>query len=114
MAAAVLGAPISTTMIVFELTGGYELTVALLVVVSIANGINNAIHGHSIFHWQLESRGLFLQSGTHRHMMRMKRVSDFQTLLEDGEASTVLEEDAVRLRPTDTLETALRVFDKQW
>ncbi len=112
VAAAVLGAPISTTMIVFELTGGYELTIALLVVVSIANGINNAIHGHSIFHWQLESRGLFLQSGTHRHMMRMKRVSDFQILLEDGEIPAVLEEEAaVRLRPTDTLETALRVFD---
>ncbi len=111
VAAAVLGAPISTTMIVFELTGGYELTIALLIVVSIANGINNAIHGHSIFHWQLESRGLFLQSGTHRHMMRMKRVSDFQTLFEDGEVPTVLEEDAVRLRPTDTLEVALRTFD---
>ena len=111
VAAAVLGAPISTTMIVFELTGGYELTIALLVVVSIANGINNAIHGHSIFHWQLESRGLFLQSGTHRHMMRMKRVSDFQTLLEGDEDPSVLEEEAVRLRPTDTLESALRIFD---
>ena len=111
VAAAVLGAPISTTMIVFELTGGYELTIALLVVVSIANGINNAIHGHSIFHWQLESRGIFLQSGTHRHMMRMKRVSDFHTPLEEGEAPAVLEEDTVRLRPSDTIETALRAFD---
>ena len=46
-------------MIVFELTGGYALTMALLLAVSISTGINQAIHGHSYFEWQLESRGLF-------------------------------------------------------
>lgn len=111
VAAAVLGAPISTTMIVFELTGGYGLSVALLLSVSVANGINNAIHGHSFFHWQLEMRGLFLQDGPHRHMMRSKRVMDFMTNLTEDEAPDDLHEDAIRLRPTDTLESALRTFD---
>ena len=65
VAAAVLGAPISTTVIVFELTGGYALTIALLFTVSIAVGITFAVHGRSYFHWQLESRGLFVSEGPH-------------------------------------------------
>jgi len=111
VAAAVLGAPISTTMIVFELTGGYSLSIALLLVVSISNGINNAIHGHSIFQWQLETRGLFLYDGPHRYLMRTKRVMDFMDIPEEGETLPQIEPDAPRLRPTDTLEAALRVFD---
>ncbi len=38
VAGAVLGAPISTTVIVFELTGGYALSIALLLTVAIAHG----------------------------------------------------------------------------
>ena len=49
VAAAVLGAPISTTVMVFELTGGYALSIGLLLTVSISNGIAQAIHGHSYF-----------------------------------------------------------------
>lgn len=111
VAAAVLGAPISTTMIVFELTGGYGLTIALLLVVSISNGINNAIHGHSIFQWQLEMRGIFLQDGPHHHMMKTKRVRDFFMGLEDDEVLPELTEDTVRLRPGDSLAAALKIFD---
>ena len=111
VAAAVLGAPISTTMIVFELTGGYGLTIALLLVVSIANGINNAIHGHSIFQWQLEMRGLFLHDGPHHHMMRSRRVRDFMMPLAENEEQPQLPEDFPHLKPGDTLEAALRIFD---
>ena len=46
VAGAVLGAPISTTVIVFELTGGYALSIALLLTVAIAHGVNQAAHGH--------------------------------------------------------------------
>ena len=111
VAAAVLGAPISTTMIVFELTGGYGLTIALLLVVSISNGINNAIHGRSIFQWQLEMRGLFIHHGPHRHMMKTKQVKNFMVFLEAEEKQLPLGDDEPRLLITDTLETALRTFD---
>jgi CIC family chloride channel protein len=111
VAAAVLGAPISTTMIVFELTGGYGLTIALLLSVSISTGINNAIHGHSLFQWQLETRGLFLHSGPHRHMMKSKRVRDFMVELQEHETPPPLADDIPSLRSTDTLESALRTFD---
>lgn len=113
VAAAVLGAPISTIMIVFELTGGFDLSIALLLVVSISTGINNAIHGHSIFHWQLETRGLFLQDGAHRHLMRTKRVHEFMSSLDGEEVVENLPEDTPRLYASQSLESALRVFDTE-
>lgn len=113
VAAAVLGAPISTTLIVFELTGGYELSIALLLTVSIANGINQAIHGHSFFHWQLEMRGLFLQDGAHRTLLRLKRVRDFMELVDEEEEKELYDPEihSEFLKPSFTLETALRAFD---
>ena len=113
VAAAVLGAPISTTMIVFELTGGYAVTLALLLTVSIANGLTQAVHGRSFFHWQLESRGLVMQEGPHRHIVRKIRVETFMRLLADGEQIPPFDPESGEpsLVPTDTLEAALRLFD---
>ncbi len=113
VAGAVLGAPLSTTLIVFELTGGYELSIALLLTTAIAHGLNQAIHGHSYFQWQLEMRGLPVQAGPHRTVTRNVKVMDFMTLLApDAEPETHDEEDGPpSLQPTDTLDTALRTFD---
>lgn len=113
VAAAVLGAPISTTLIVFELIGGYAMTVALLLAVSISNGINHAIHGHSIFQWQLEMRGLFLNDGPQNYMLRATRVMDFMTppAQDSTDEFDLEDENLPKLRSTDTLESALRAFD---
>jgi CIC family chloride channel protein len=113
VAGAVLGAPISTTVIVFELTGGYALSIALLLTVAIAHGIAQALHGHSYFQWQLEMRGLFVKDGPHRTVLRNARVMDFMTLPEDGAEPEYIDPDqpATTLKPTDTLEAALRIFD---
>ncbi|WP_099864669.1 chloride channel protein [Pararhizobium haloflavum] len=111
VAGAVLGAPISTTMIVFELTGGYALSVALLLSVAIAHGMNQAIHGRSYFHWQLELRGLFVQDGPHNALKRNIRVMDFMEPVE-GEAEIFDEEKGeAALKAGDTLDKALRLFD---
>ncbi|MDF2372056.1 MAG: chloride channel protein [Rhizobiaceae bacterium] len=113
VAGAVLGAPISTTLIVFELTGGYELSIALLLTVAIAYGVNQAIHGHSYFHWQLEMRGIFVQAGPHRAVVRNTRVMDFMTPRDPQSEPEAFEPEPGNssLRPTDTLDTALRTFD---
>ncbi|MGE0844878.1 MAG: chloride channel protein [Flavobacteriaceae bacterium] len=113
VAASVLGAPISTTMIVFELTGGYSVTLALLVAVSVASGLTQAVHGRSYFHWQLQSRGLFLQEGAHKRIVRQVRVSDFMRLLGDDEDPGPLDpqDETPFLTPSDTLESALQHFD---
>ena len=113
VAAAVLGAPVSTTMIVFELTGGYALSIALLLTVSIATGLTLALHGRSYFHWQLEMRGVFLQEGAHRFLVTNVKVAQFFTpLAEDTpEEKRLLPEGARTIHLMDTLEMALKAFD---
>lgn len=118
VSAAVLGAPISTTMIVFELTGGYGLTIALLLTVSVAVGLNMAIHGRSYFHWQLEMRGLFVNVGPHKYLVQKVRVAEFLQPANPEDDAEFLEdgfqfaEDVRVMTQTDTLETALRAFDE--
>ena len=114
VAAAVLGAPISTTMIVFELTGGYEMTIALLLTVSLAHGLTQAALGHSYFHWQLSKRGLSLQEGPHKEIMRRITVANFMVHLEPYEEppSDLCDVHKSWLSPNDTLERALRAFDR--
>ena len=113
VAGAVLGAPISTTMIVFELTGGYEMTIALLLSVSISSIIMQALVGQSFFGWQLSTRGLYIGDGPHRRIMRTWKVSDFMTHLSAEEQKTPRnrEQEEVSLTPDDTLEVTLRTFD---
>lgn len=113
VAAAVLGAPISTTVMVFELTGGYALSIGLLLTVSISNGIAQAIHGHSYFHWQLEMRGLFVHDGPQHQLLRQRRVKDFMTPVEEAEGAIAFdtEKGETFLKPSWTLEYALRSFD---
>jgi chloride channel protein, CIC family len=110
--AAVLGAPISTTVMIFELTGGFALSLALLLTLSIGNGISQAILGRSYFQALLESRGVVIQEGPHRVLMKTLRVSDFMHGLGEGESDVLPEaERELALRLDDTLETALRAFD---
>lgn len=110
VAASVLGAPISTTVMVFELTGGFALSIALLLTISISTGLAMAVNGRSFFHWQLESRGVMLQDGPHSHLARTVRVGDFVDLLSEDETSEPLDQNEPVLAPEDTLETALRLF----
>ncbi len=113
VSAAILGAPISTALIVFELTGDYVVVIAVLPAISLASGMMQAVHGQSFFHWQLSQRGLFLHEGPHQHIVRRMRVSEFLTPLtpeEEAEPPDVGEEIPL-LTPDDTLQAALRAFD---
>lgn len=119
VAAAVLGAPISTTLICFELTGGYELALALLLTVSICVGLTQALLGQSYFHWQLAKRGLFLQEGPHKSIMRRLIVANFMTDPKPETGDRTDEPmristgtDEPWLLASDTLERALRTFDR--
>lgn len=108
---AMLGAPISTAVMVFELTGGFELSIGLLLTVAIANATTQALHGRSLIHWQLEMRGILLHSGAHRHMMKVMKVSAF---MEPLLAPAPLHKDwpsGTTLHPNDSLARALKLFD---
>ena len=60
VAAAVLGAPISTILIMFELTNNYQLTIAVMIVVVTASMLTQQITRKSFFTWQLERRDIDL------------------------------------------------------
>ena len=74
MAAAVLGAPISTTLIVFEMTGDYALTLAVMVAVVIASEITQQFYGRSFFAVQLQQRGIDLKGGFETEIMHSIKV----------------------------------------
>lgn len=112
VAGAVLGAPISTVMIAFELTGGYELSIALLLTVSIASALHLAVHGRSIFQWQLKARGIMLEGGPHRHIARTISVSRFMRgLPPDHTPPAFTNPDEPHANIHSTLEQVLRMFD---
>ena len=74
VAAAVLGAPISTSLIIFELTSNYALTMAVMVAVVLASVTTHRFHGGSFFAWQLERRGLDLKGGFETTLLRAMTV----------------------------------------
>jgi chloride channel protein, CIC family len=79
VASAVLGAPISTILIVFELTGDYQVVIAVMVGSSVATIVTRALVGKSFFHWQLERRDLILTHGRLHHVLRTVQVRDLIT-----------------------------------
>jgi len=113
VAAAVLGAPVSTTVIVFELTGGYALSIALLLSVSIATGLTQAVHGKSYFHWQLGMRGVCLHEGTHAYLIASVKVRQFMDPPPEEEDARAFDPaSGPYLHASDSLESALRIFDE--
>ncbi len=75
VAGAVLGAPISTILMIFELTGDYELTIAVMLATVIASVVTQQVHKHSFFIWVLERRGVSIRGGHQSGLMRRVKVS---------------------------------------
>jgi len=84
VAGSVLGAPISTILIIFELTSGYALTIAVMIATVIASSITQHLHGVSFFHWQLEQRGLAVGQGQEVNLLRQTRVRSVMAPCADG------------------------------
>ena len=115
VAASILGAPISTVLIAFELTGDYNVAIALLLAVSISTSVHRAFLGKSFFHWQLTTRGLFLNDGPHRYILHTLCVKQFMTPLAEGENDQYdLDEDNPTpwLPVNASIEQVLRLFDR--
>lgn len=103
-AGAILGAPISTTLIVFEMTGDYSITIALMVAVAIATLITQWLCGQSFFHWQLSRRGYDLSEGPQGIILKTTRVREVMEKMPPG---APLPEEADRLETRDSLGEAL-------
>ncbi|MFN4089062.1 MAG: chloride channel protein [Alphaproteobacteria bacterium] len=74
VAGAVMGAPISTILIIFELTADYELTTAVMVATVTATVMTRRLHGSSYFRWQLERAGIDLESRLEIDILRTLKV----------------------------------------
>ena len=61
--AAVVGAPISVVLVVFELTQSYDFAVAAMLAAVIATFFTSLVFGHSFFDEQLRRRGVDLSRG---------------------------------------------------
>ncbi|MCY4304565.1 MAG: chloride channel protein [Aestuariivita sp.] len=116
VASAVLGAPISTTLIVFELTGDWQTGLALMASVSIATIVaSRAVH-RSFFLTQLERRGLHLADGPQAYVLSMCFINEIMRPVEDLDRKLIddlekLVSKNVFVKSNQTLDSALAIFE---
>ncbi|HIJ83132.1 MAG: Cl-channel, voltage-gated family protein [Magnetococcales bacterium] len=87
MAAAVLGAPIASILILFELTGDYRIMLALMVASIVATLLINQIYRESVYTKTLKRKKIDLRQGREANLLRNIPVSsiirkDFETIQE--------------------------------
>lgn len=82
VAGAALGAPISTTLIIFEMTGDYELTLGVMLAVVVSTAITRQFLGANFFTMQLAQRGLDLKGGFESQILRAGQIAD---VMQDGQ-----------------------------
>ena len=117
VAAAVLGAPISTTLIVFELTGDWQTGLAVMVAVSMSTALGSKLVRRSFFLNQLTRRGIQLAAGPQAYLLGMFTVSKLMRTETDPRAASEEEcwnliEKGVYIDANATLEAAMPVFDR--
>ena len=117
VAAAVLGAPISTTLIVFELTGDWQTGLAVMVSVSMSTALASRLVDRSFFLTQLERRGVHLAAGPQEYLLQMFRVAGvMRGPLHDQPADPdrcwELVRNGVYVDANATLEAAMPIFEK--
>ena len=76
---AVIGAPISTILVVFELTENYDLAKAVLISVVFSNIICSRLFGRSLFDVQLLARGFDFSLGKDKVVLQQKTIRDYVT-----------------------------------
>lgn len=74
---AVIGAPISTILVVFELTENYDLAKAVLISVVFSNIICSRLFGRSLFDVQLLARGFDFSLGKDKVVLQQKNIGDY-------------------------------------
>ena len=117
VSAAVLGAPISTTLIVFELTGDWQTGLAVMVSVSLSSALASRLVDRSFFLTQLERRGVHLAAGPQTWLLGTFQVA---SIMRATGAPRAADPDAARemvlagtwLPHDATLEAAMPLFDK--
>jgi len=116
VAAAVLGAPISTTLIVFELTGDWQTGLAVMVAVSMSTAFASKLVNRSFFLTQIERRGVHLAAGPQAYLLAMfiaaktMRTPDHPRAANEDKCWEMIGE-GLYVDAGATLEIALPIFD---
>ncbi len=117
VAAAVLGAPISTTLIVFELTGDWQTGLAVMVAVSLSTALSSQLVDRSFFLTQLERRNVHLAAGPQAYLLATFKVSSIMRATGSDQAAPEdacwdLVRDGIYIDGNATLEQAMPMFDQ--
>ncbi len=113
-AAAVLGAPISTTLIVFELTGDWQTGLAVMTAVSLSTALASRLVERSFFLTQLARRGVHLAAGPQQWLLSTLSVRQTMRPVEEAEEEKLwdLHARGLWLSQTATLDRAMAVFER--
>lgn len=117
VAAAVLGAPVSTTLIVFELTGDWQTAIAVLAAVSTGSAVASRFVKRSFFLAQLARRDVRIAQGPQEYLLQLVSVSGSMRNPGSPGAPSLEELEALasqgRSIPWEArLKPALRIFDR--
>ncbi len=74
VASSTLGAPISTILIVFELTGNYGVVAAVMLASAVASSCMGFAPFSSFFRWQLQRRGVNIVAGRDQSLLRTETI----------------------------------------
>ncbi|WBU52472.1 chloride channel protein [Paracoccus sp. SCSIO 75233] len=115
--AAVLGAPISTALIIFEMTGDFQTGIAVMTAVSLSSALASRLLHRSFFLTQLELRGIHVAEGPQAWLPQNMRIN---TLMRTPGSEHFPAPDLVRylamsgraLVDGTTLDLALSEFDR--
>ena len=118
VAASVLGAPISTVLIVFELTGNWQVGLVVMVTVSVSTSFSGRLINKSFFLSQLKRRKLDLISGSKYYLLRNQILSDLSLDRNSGLINAEFSNNPEFIESrcvlsNASLETTLRKFDEQ-
>lgn len=116
VAAAVLGAPISTTLIVFELTGDWQTGLSVMVAVSMSTALASKMVNRSFFLTQIERRGIHLAAGPQAYLLAVFTAAKTMRTMDDPRAADEARcwemiGEGQYVDAAATLETAMPIFD---
>jgi CIC family chloride channel protein len=114
--AAVLGAPISTSLIVFEMTGDWQAGLAVMVAVAVSTTLASKFVARSFFLEQLERRGVRLAAGPQAYLLAIIPVQGLMRGLDhprmaDLAACEALIAEQTYVVESSSLEVALPLFE---
>ncbi|WP_461469698.1 chloride channel protein [Pararhodobacter sp.] len=117
VAAAVLGAPVSTSLIVFELTGDWQTALAVLAAVSTATAVASRFVARSFFLTQLVRRGVNIAQGPQEYLLQLVGITGITRKPGSPGALPLavlesLAEDGMAVNGEALLKDALRRFER--